>query len=660
MIFKLISFLVFSSKSLKRQGFPFSFFQLAYRYRLYKLNDSLEWNFVLSRTGLAARFSVSDYVARNDSPILQDFVLVNPSQVRRLERTIRNFFSKMAEPIDKPIAPESNSYNLLSTVREICKRIRERLVQFAHHVGLINTVQRYEKSSNETPLSDDWYSELLLQSAYVIRDLGNMINEIRSSTGLYLGGEKNAIFRERSKQLSRQANGFKFLGVVHDVADYSDRLFQCLLEMMDARKHGSSFSLNRALFGLMQHSPKASFETLKFTARNTTKNHPRQKSWHVFLCLSMLNEGVSYNDCVRELQRFDECMNSSRQPSSAGAHNSDVKSWTRAIRRLSDCKILVDRYRETKVSCQTDRRVPTRIERKARYVLERMLGKKISKGSSFYRAAGELGDTLSRSELGQRFVDELCQYIGIYEDGQRKLKRLSRSAHKDKKAMAKHREIWKALQLYKRGALARTFGAINKMHHSAIDFEKFFAEGMKDTLKEAWQSHVRILSSLMDWMTRLLELHNGGSFSGKEPSSSDTSQAEWNSDENSDSENMQELVATRPRSEMIKDVDSSMNSLIESMNHLARRGNASNKNTLTCIANNLLLVMIFMETIGFVSSLYCLGHSTNDQTSSEFDNEWNRQRRSLVSAEYDGIVDFISRDYLPLDRNSTIFGRKRK
>ncbi|XP_043520297.1 uncharacterized protein LOC122534065 isoform X3 [Frieseomelitta varia] len=629
--------------------------------------------------GLAARFSVSEHVARNDSPVLHDartdpnnFVLVNPSQVRRLERTIRNFFSKMSEVTEEPAAlksKSSNSYNLLSTVREICKSIRERLVQLAHDVGLINTVRRYEKSSNAAPMSDDWYSESLLQSVYMIRDLGNVINEIRSSTGLYIE-EGNATSREGSKQLSRQANGFKFLGVVHDIADYSDRLFQCLLEMMDTRKHGaSSLSLNRAIFRLAKQSPKATVETLKITARNTSqanllKNHPRQKSWHVYLCLSMLNEGIDFNDCVRELQRFDECANSSRQPSSAGTRNSDVKSWTRAIRSLSDCKILVDKYGETMVSCHTDRKIPMRIERKARYVFEKMLGKKISKGSPFYRAAGDLGDTLSKSELGQRFVDELCQYVRIYEDGQRKLKRLSKSVHRDRRAMVKHGEISKALKLYKRGALVRTFGAINKMHHSAIDFEKFFAEGMKDTLTEAWQSHVRILSSLMDWMTKLLELHNGGSFSGKEPSSSDTStsQVEWNSDENSNSENMQELVAraTRPRSEMIKDVDSSMNSLIESMNHLTRHRNASNKNTLTCIANNLLLVMIFMETIGFVSSLYCLGHSTNDQTSSEFDDEWNRERRSLVAAEYDEIVDLISRDYLLLDRNSAIFERKRK
>lgn len=245
------------------------------------------------------------------------------------------------------------------------------------------------------------------------------------------------------QQLSRQANGFKFLGVVHDIADYSDRLFQCLLEMMDTRKHGSSFSLNRAVFDLMKHSsPKATLETLKFTARNTSltnfrKNHPREMSWHVFLCLSMLNEGVNYNDCVRDLQRFDECVNSLRQSTSAEAHNSDVKSWTRAIRSLSECRILVDEHGETKVFCQTDRKVPRKIERKARYVFERMLGKKISKRSAFYRAAGDLGDTLSKSELGRRFVDELCQYIGIYEDGQRKLKRLSKSVHRDKKAMAK-------------------------------------------------------------------------------------------------------------------------------------------------------------------------------------------------------------------------------
>lgn len=112
------------------------------------------------------------------------------------------------------------------------------------------------------------------------------------------------------------------------------------------------------------------------------------------------------------------------------------------------------------------------------------------------------------------------------------------------KLSIRHEEISRALKSYKKGALLRTFRTINKLHRSAIDFEKFFAQGMKETLKETWQSHVNVLTHLMDWMTKLLELYSGEN--GHEPSSSEksTSQVEWNSYENS--ENMQEF-ATRSR-----------------------------------------------------------------------------------------------------------------
>lgn len=144
-------------------------------------------------------FSICEYVNRNNAPISPDgfeaesdtFVLVNPEQVHRLEKTIRNFLSNIATPADKPIVltrSASDTNELQSTIREICECIRKRLMQFANDCGLINTVQRYELGSSEDPLSDDWYSEMLLQSVYMMRDIGNMINEIRSSINLYLGG----------------------------------------------------------------------------------------------------------------------------------------------------------------------------------------------------------------------------------------------------------------------------------------------------------------------------------------------------------------------------------------------------------------------------------------------------------------------------------------
>lgn len=96
-----------------------------------------------------------------------------------------------------------------------------------------------------------------------------------------------------------------------------------------------------------------------------------------------------------------------------------------------------DKYGETEVSCKPDRTMPRKIKKKTKYVFERILDRKIPRGSSFHRAVSDLGDTFSESEWGQRFIDELCQYFGIYEDGKKKLSRFSKSANRNKKAAVK-------------------------------------------------------------------------------------------------------------------------------------------------------------------------------------------------------------------------------
>lgn len=98
--------------------------------------------------------------------------------------------------------------------------------------------------------------------------------------------------------------------------------------------------------------------------------------------------------------------------------------------------------------------------------------------------------------------------------------------------------------------------------------------------------------------------------------------------------------------EKIKDADNSMNSLVESMNHLSRYRDVDNNSMLVSMANNLLLIVIFIETIGFASSLYALGQTPNEYGSLEIYNGWNRERRSLFPSQYDQIIDFPSRDHL--------------
>lgn len=108
--------------------------------------------------------------------------------------------------------------------------------------------------------------------------------------------------------------------------------------------------------------------------------------------------------------------------------------------------------------------------------------------------------------------------------------------------------------------------------------------------------------------------------------------------------------------EMIKDADNSMNSLVESMNHLSRYRNVDNDSMLVSMANNLLLIVIFIETISFASSLYALRQTPNEYASLEIYNGWNRERRSMFLSQYDQIIDFPSRDHFlfAYDENSSL------
>ncbi|CAL7938784.1 unnamed protein product [Xylocopa violacea] len=615
---------------------------------------------------LIIHFSVSQRIDRdNFVPTNPDtFVLINPKQIPRLEKTVRHFFSRMVEPIDKSLqfnSTSSGARDLQLIIRTLCSCVRKRLMRFADECGLSNTVQRYRQSSDNDPLSEDWYSEMVLQGLYVVRDLGNMINEIGSIVDQYFG--EGIMTLQKKKQLStRQGDSFQFLGVVHDAAEFSENIARCLRNSSNTKLHKSSTNLSRSLLDMTRRqTPKATLEALKSTAKDVSyvsalKERSKRKPLHVFICFTMANnEGINYDDCVRDLQRLDACLHSLKQRTKERRYvDVDAETWTKAIERLSDCEIRTNADGSAEVSCKTTRRLPRKTGRRTRYVLERMLGGEVARRPPLRRAVDDLGETLSRSEWGQRFVDELCRYVGIYEDGQERLRKASKLVGKDGSAVGRRREVSEALKVYKKGLLLKTMDAISRVHRSTTNFETFFAEGMKDTLKEAWKGHVKLLSSLMDWMNKLLELHVGQSSSEKGQSSSDASAslADSSVDEDSNSESLQQLA--RSRSVTLRDVDSSMNGLMESMNRLSKYRGVNNKSMLSCIANNLLLVNVLMETIGFVSSLFCFGHGNHEQSSMEFDDERSRFRRSLLSLDYNEIVGLVPGYFLvELNENLT-------
>ncbi|XP_026666656.1 uncharacterized protein LOC108632842 [Ceratina calcarata] len=549
-----------------------------------------------------------------------EFVLVNPEQVPQLEKTIRYFFSELAEPVNQPIILRSTSANdLQSTIRGICTCARKRIADLAGDCGLTTSVQLYKQNTNDDSLSEDWYSETLLQSAYLVQDLSNVINEASSTYELYVGNGNE------TSQGNKKNFGFEYLGVVEDASDMSESLAQCLLKMASRQTNKSSFNLGQSVLNLLKNIPKSRFKTIKpkmskIPDQSGLLKNGKYKPWQIYFCFTAMTEqGINFNECMNELQTLETCLKDFREQSNNATYEFEVKPWTKAIRQLSDCKIQ-DKHGKVEVSCKSFKRMPKKIKRKTRYVFEKLLDKKISAGSPLHRAVDDLGETLSKTERGRRFVDELCQYASIYESGQKKVKKSLKLAKKNKKAMKRYKEDLKALETYKKGILRRSFGTMKRLHRSAVDFEKFFAMGMKDTFNEAWQGHVNVLTSLMGWMTKLLDLHASGESSPVTPGiPSDPASGDSNDDDDSNPNSVQ--MYARSKSEMARDVDDSMNVLMKSMNSLSKRRGIEEKNMLAFLADDLLLVSMVMQTISFVSSLFCSDYTAYEETTQASD-EW--------------------------------------
>lgn len=127
--------------------------------------------------------------SRNNRSVVATFLLLNPKQIRRAETTIKHFLTKLTEPLARPITPRifsSDGSSLQKTIREICEIVRAKVTEFARACGLTASARRYERTPwNSTTLSEDWFSEGLLQGSLLLRDLIGLGEQVRFAIDQY-------------------------------------------------------------------------------------------------------------------------------------------------------------------------------------------------------------------------------------------------------------------------------------------------------------------------------------------------------------------------------------------------------------------------------------------------------------------------------------------
>lgn len=226
---------------------------------------------------------------------------------------------------------------------------------------------------------------------------------------------------------------YKFLSVVNDGFDFSERLFRCSRSIRGRKK--GAFDLNRTLADLARGSTNntvTAFKSVLVRAllHRTPDNGISSKRLYASLCHSLIEKAGRRGDCVKQLRRLEACALPTRRDIGEVivGRTFPLEPWFAAIQDLSGCEIYIDASGGASVRCDLVGRVPRTTVRRVEYIYEKILDRRISRRSPLHRVAHELGNALSRSEWGRRFTYDVCQYFAIYQEGRGRLNRLSRNA----------------------------------------------------------------------------------------------------------------------------------------------------------------------------------------------------------------------------------------
>jgi len=128
------------------------------------------------------------------------FVLINPKQIQDAETTIKHFLTRLTGPIDHPITlriSSSNGDNLQSTISDISKIIRTKIMGFARASGLTTSVRQFEQTPWNSTISENWFTEGLVQGSLLLCDLVRIGEEVWFTIDRYFNKYNVTLYEDK-------------------------------------------------------------------------------------------------------------------------------------------------------------------------------------------------------------------------------------------------------------------------------------------------------------------------------------------------------------------------------------------------------------------------------------------------------------------------------
>jgi len=147
-------------------------------------------------------------IPRRNQPDIASFVLLqNPKQIQHAEVIIKHFLTKLTGSVSQPITlklSSSNGGSLKSTINEINKIIRAKIMELARTSGLTTSVRQYEQTLWNSTISKNWFTENLVQGSLLLCDLIGIGEEIRFAIDHYFKTYNMTLYKNKvSSKVSR-------------------------------------------------------------------------------------------------------------------------------------------------------------------------------------------------------------------------------------------------------------------------------------------------------------------------------------------------------------------------------------------------------------------------------------------------------------------------
>lgn len=147
-------------------------------------------------------------VSRRNQPNIVSFVLVNPKQIQHAKIIIKHFLARLTGSFAQPITlrlSSSDGGSLASTISEISKIIRAKIMEFAQISGLTASIREYKQILWNSTISKNWFTESLVQGSLLLYDLIGIGEEIGFAINHYFKTYNMTLYEDKvSSKISKE------------------------------------------------------------------------------------------------------------------------------------------------------------------------------------------------------------------------------------------------------------------------------------------------------------------------------------------------------------------------------------------------------------------------------------------------------------------------